>query len=794
MNFGNNNLKLSFTSGLTILWYVIMVGLFVTGLLIFIVFNIDSQERLHIERVTQSTANGIKELLEDDLKKRIKSLSEFSNLSATSSHMSPEDWLGISKTLYDSQLGYQAIGWIDNTFHIRRVIPEKGNDVALNYNLALQPNALLALKNAQKTKQVVVTKPLDSIYNNTGIGIYAPVFIHAESRELLNGFIASTLIFTPYIKSVIPKHLRNDHHFTLWIDGEMVYSDQLNQLATDSAWSKKSAFNLQGQQWQIAISPNNEFLYVAHYKVMRIIIALGILIAILIVLAAYAYLVARNKVIEIREGRNKIEHLLKNLPGMAYQSFNIKNWPMMRVSNGCEDLTGYSRDEFRKNKMLWGEIIHPDDYERVRELISEAAKAKSGFELEYRINTKNQGVKRVWEKGESAKSIHTNGVVVEGFINDITTLKQAEDELHSSYAFSDAVVNSMVEAVITIDEHGIIKSFNFAAQTMFGYNDDEVKDRNITLLMPTKFGKHHNQYLAQHLKTKKTHIIGVGRELVAKHKNGTVFPIHLSVSEIKNHTNTMFVGLIRDITQQRALEEQARLHTEQLAHTERVNALGEMAAGIAHEINQPLTAISLFSQTAKNFSEKGQFDRLPDIFEKLSLHARRAGAVIERMQQMTRKGKRSKELINCNLLVLDVTKLAESEARLHNIAIQTIMCKEQVDVFVDRVQIQQVVLNLLRNGMEAMQPSEHNAIITLKIQLNTNKYIEISVTDTGAGLSDEMREKLFQPFSSTKKHGTGIGLSISKSIVEEHGGHIHFCDNKPTGAIFMFTLPTHDRG
>lgn len=467
---------------------------------------------------------------------------------------------------------------------------------------------------------------------------------------------------------------------------------------------------------------------------------------------------------------------------------------MILISDGCENLTGYSRTEFKKNRMLWREIIHKDDYQRVEKSLNEAFKANCSFELEYRIITKNSDIKLVWEKGGPVSSIFNGEVIIEGFIHDITSIKEAEANLISSYAFSDAVVNSMVEAVITIDEHGIIKSFNFAAQTMFGYNDDEVKNRNIMLLMPAKFGKHHNQYLAQHLKTKKTNIIGVGRELVAKHKNGTVFPIHLSVSEIKNHTNTMFVGLIRDITQQRALEEQARLHTEQLAHTERVNALGEMAAGIAHEINQPLTAISLFSQTAKNFSEKGQFDRLPDIFEKLSLHARRAGAVIERMQQMTRKGKRSKEVINCNLLVLDVTKLAESEARLHNIAIQTIMCKEQVDVFVDRVQIQQVVLNLLRNGMEAMQPSEHNAIITLKIQLNTNKYIEISVTDTGAGLSEEMKEKLFQPFSSTKKNGTGIGLSISKSIVEEHGGHIHFRDNKPTGAIFMFTLPTHDRG
>ena len=162
---------------------------------------------------------------------------------------------------------------------------------------------------------------------------------------------------------------------------------------------------------------------------------------------------------------------------------------------------------------------------------------------------------------------------------------------------------------------------------------------------------------------------------------------------------------------------------------------------------------------------------------------------------MTRQGDRPKYVIDCNILINEVTKLAESEARLRDIGIKVITCIEQTNVFVDLVQIQQVILNLLRNGMEAMQAVDckNGAVIELKAKLCVENQIEISVVDTGGGLDKSIIEKLFKPFSSTKTNGTGIGLSISKTIVEEHGGHIHFTENKPVGSIFYFTLPIHEK-
>ncbi|MFT5718293.1 MAG: two-component system sensor kinase FixL, partial [Oleiphilaceae bacterium] len=214
------------------------------------------------------------------------------------------------------------------------------------------------------------------------------------------------------------------------------------------------------------------------------------------------------------------------------------------------------------------------------------------------------------------------------------------------------------------------------------------------------------------------------------------------------------------------------------------------AVGIAHEVNQPLTAISLFSQSGKSLCNSGKFDKLPEIFEKLSQHSHRAGAVLERMQVMTKQGVREKELLDCNILVDDVAKLAEHDARMRDISIKISHCKENITVLVDRVQIQQVLLNLLRNGMEAMQSIdlENGNIIELSIELISAERVKISVLDNGCGLASSMTDKLFSAFSSTKKIGMGIGLSICKSIIEEHGGTIHYTKNTSVGSVFYFIL------
>jgi two-component system sensor kinase FixL len=796
----NDKRRISFSPQVAILWYSIIAGVFSACLIAFVVLYIETQERAHIDRVTQSTADGIKTLLEEDIHRRMESLTEFTKLSKISNIISDNEWDLLSKALYYSQQGYHSIAWVDSSFHVLRVMSIEGSETAIDFDLASQPIALLAKLKYQQRNNEVIAVPLNSINRNQGFGFYLPVLTKTLTSKKVEGFIVNVLLFDSYIKYVLPTYLLAEYKLTLFIDDQEVYSDKTKHSPISGTWNRQAAFEILGQRWQVNLVPNNEFRPFILFRMFSLLIVLGILLSVFITLAVYTLMSARNKTKLIKDDRKKTEQLLKNLPGMAYQAFNRTNWPMMFVSEGSMLLTGHSKKQFEKQNILWGKLIHPDDYERVCRTINLALKTKHLFELEYRIITKNNDVRLVLERGEPVSSIINDEFIIEGFITDITSIKQAEVDLLQSYAFSQAIVNSVVEAVITINNKGLILSFNDAAQKMFGYTFSEVKDKNVKTLIPQSYNEHHDQYLAQYKRTNKTHIIGTGRELVAKRKDGTTFPIHLSVSEIPNHEEKMYVELIRDITQQRLLEDEASSHIEQMAHADRLNALGEMAAGIAHEINQPLTAISLFSQTAKNFCEIGKFERLPELFDKISQQSLRAGSVLERVQMMTRQGDRSKEVIDSNILIDEVKKLAESEARLRDINIQLLPCHQKKNVFVDRVQIQQVILNLLRNGMEAMQSIDcrNGAIIKLQIKLQikvkADNCIEILVIDTGCGIPNSMIDNLFTPFSTTKKNGTGIGLSISKSIVEEHGGHIHFSENKPAGAIFYFTLPIHEEG
>ena len=261
------------------------------------------------------------------------------------------------------------------------------------------------------------------------------------------------------------------------------------------------------------------------------------------------------------------------------------------------------------------------------------------------------------------------------------------------------------------------------------------------------------------------------------------------ISEVDHHKH--LEGFVTDVTEQRAAESEAREHREHLAHADRLNMMGEMATGIAHEINQPLSAISILVQAGDHLIRTERYARLSEILEKLVRHAHRASAVIDRMQQMAKRHESVKETIDCDELIGDVTRLAEAEARVRDIEIEIDTQAGLPAVSVDAVQIQQVVLNLLRNGMDAMQTvaCQNGNTIGIRMRLHDDGGVEVAVIDKGNGVPEDVEEMLFSPFATTKKSGMGMGLSISRAIVTAHGGSLNFRNNSDGGAMFYFTLP-----
>lgn len=486
---------------------------------------------------------------------------------------------------------------------------------------------------------------------------------------------------------------------------------------------------------------------------------------------------------------DRLETLLKNLPGMAYRCLNLDHWPMSFVSEGCFELCGYHRHEIESQDVLWGDFTHPNDIDEVDRKVRAAAIKDQPFEVEYRIIARSGIEKWVWERGRLVDFRDDGVAILEGFITDITDRKLTETALIQTEAFAQAVVESAVEAVITIDDQGGIESINHATRQMFGYDIVDVKSQHSRLLVPTGHYSEFDRYLmaCRDNPGSKT----IDGELNGITKANTEFPIHIAISEIQSDVKRKYVLLIRDLTSQRMAEQEVREQRDLLAHVDRLNTLGEMATGIAHEINQPLTAISMYAQTGIRLLKNDQINRqrLNEALDKLSHQAHRAGAVIERMQEMTKQRDSHQELTNCKALITEVHRLAEVEAHLRNFVIFLRLDRKLPVIKCDPIQIQQVILNLLRNGMESMQTNRCPLGSKIILQArNTDSSVKISIIDNGLGISRQLAKQLYQPFNSTKESGMGLGLSISSSIIAAHGGKLEFENNKSHGATFYFTL------
>jgi two-component system sensor kinase FixL len=485
-----------------------------------------------------------------------------------------------------------------------------------------------------------------------------------------------------------------------------------------------------------------------------------------------------------------------------------------------------------------------------------------------------------------------------------------------------ALLDAAVDAIIVIDHRGRIEQFSLSSERIFGYSAAEVIGQNVDVLMPKPYQAEHDAYMDRYQATGEARIIGIGREVKARRKDGTVFSCELAVGKVQGVVPPRFVGFIRDITlrkladerlrrseselrlaqqlanlgnyvehidraepdyhspqlcrilaidaaedkpalidqlarlvhpgdrdrldeafaelespastfdceyrivlpdgttrylhhiaqitrdaqgaglkhigtihdvtDRRQSEDEARQLQERLTHFSRLSTMGEMAAGLAHEINQPLSAIATYAQACQRFVRSPARDDADvlEALEQISVQALRAGEVIRRLRNFVKNREVKREPVDCNRLLDDLRTLAETDARLHNVRLRIEAANGLPTVYADPIQLQQVVLNLVRNAIDAMSdmPDARREVV-LSTWLLPEGEIEIIVADRGSGLAPEAAEHLFNPFFTTKSGGTGLGLAISRSIVRAHGGRLWHTPNEGSGARFHFTLP-----
>lgn len=371
--------------------------------------------------------------------------------------------------------------------------------------------------------------------------------------------------------------------------------------------------------------------------------------------------------------------------------------------------------------------------------------------------------------------------------------EQINQALLAREAKLNSILNATADGIVTVDQRGLIESFNAGAEKIFGYREEDILGINIGTLVTPADRERFLQQVGRASLSETNKVGGITWEVEGRDRNGNVIPVEVSVSQFSIGDKRHFIGIVRDVTEKKRKAQQDRERLDQLAHASRLSMMGEMASGLAHEVNQPLTAIASYLQACKRLLKAGGNNKakLDIAMENAEKQAMLAGQIIHRMREFVSTHKLHRSTVDINALILDAFALCAAECRKHQIVKHFDLADTLPCVHADSVYIEQVLLNLLRNSIEAMSclPKNVGRVLSVKTHINLQKQLQVTVQDNGPGVQSGQMDHVFTPFYTTKKTGMGLGLSISRSIIETHGGTLWTAPTREKGAAFHFTLP-----
>lgn len=469
------------------------------------------------------------------------------------------------------------------------------------------------------------------------------------------------------------------------------------------------------------------------------------------------------------------------------KSREIQYW-----SNEMFQIFGFDSEQGLPKWDQWVQRIHPNDRDKFRIAGDRTFLEKVQCDAEFRIVKPDGALRYIHGIGHPVLSPSGELVQIIGTMVDVTERKRAEEERERLRQAQRVIVETANDAVVSADESGAIQFANPATMRVFGYDPKELIGKPLTVLMPEFMREVHENGFRRYLTTGQRHINWQGTELSALRKNGQEFPVEISFGELTLSGQRVFTGFIRDITERKqAEEERERLRQVQadLARMTRINTMGELTASLAHEIRQPLTAALTNAETCLDWLRRDH----PDVEEgceaavQVVCDVSRASGIINSVSALFKKGPLRRGPVDVNGLIQEMVSLLRNEALRHSVTIRAELDKKIPRVNADRLQLQQVFMNLMLNGIDAMKNGTEKGELVIKSEIDHEQLL-ISVIDAGIGLPPD-HERMFKPFFTTKEEGTGMGLAISRSIVESHGGRLWATANKDQGATLRFTLP-----
>lgn len=354
-----------------------------------------------------------------------------------------------------------------------------------------------------------------------------------------------------------------------------------------------------------------------------------------------------------------------------------------------------------------------------------------------------------------------------------------------------SMLASVPDGMVVTDESGKILAFSRAAEALFGYTAEEVIGQPVNKLMAGRDKVNHDNYIGNYLRTGERQIIGKGRVVIASRADGTQFPIDLKIGEARIGDHFLFTAFIRDLTEQQRSELRMQEMQSELVHFSRLSAVGTMASALAHELNQPLTAVANYLEASRDLIDSPDPETKEVLREALTEAARqavRAGEIVRKLRSYVSRGEVDARPLSLAPLLADAIALSKLSRDMADIPIKLDLDEDADRVMGDPIQIQQVAINLIRNAMDALSNTA-NARVTVRVHpADEPGFVAVEVCDNGPGLTQELRENIFKPFATTKSQGMGLGLSICQTIVEAHGGSIRAITPPEGGTCFRFTL------